>query len=76
VEVPTFEEQGGTVVVTFRAPVRPGAGWKPERDQVVTPLLDAGWLEMTISDKPRSSKQRYRTTEAGMFDLAEAEGGE
>jgi hypothetical protein len=36
VEVPTFEEQGGTAVVTFRAPVRPGAARKPERDPVGT----------------------------------------
>ncbi|HPR65304.1 MAG TPA: ATP-binding protein [Thermoanaerobaculia bacterium] len=35
------------------------------RDQVLKPLLQAGWLEMTIPDKPRSSKQRYRLTEAG-----------
>jgi ATP-dependent DNA helicase RecG len=35
------------------------------RDQVVAPLLDAGLLEMTIPDKPRSPKQRYQTTLAG-----------
>lgn len=35
------------------------------RDQVVRPLLEVGYLEMTIPDKPRSSKQRYQTTEAG-----------
>lgn len=35
------------------------------RDQVVAPLLEAGFLEMTVPDKPRSSKQQYRTTEAG-----------
>jgi len=35
------------------------------RDQVIRPLLKAGYLEMTIPDKPRSSKQRYRTTAAG-----------
>jgi ATP-dependent DNA helicase RecG len=29
------------------------------------PLLAAKWLEMTIPDKPRSSKQRYRTTDLG-----------
>jgi ATP-dependent DNA helicase RecG len=42
------------------------------RDQVVRPLVQAGWLEMTIPDKPRSSKQRYRTTDAGKQALAEA----
>jgi ATP-dependent DNA helicase RecG len=36
------------------------------RDQVIRPLLEAGYLEMTIPDKPRSSKQRYRTTAAGL----------
>lgn len=35
------------------------------RDQVLTPLLDSGWLEMTIPEKPTSSKQQYRTTELG-----------
>lgn len=36
------------------------------RDQVLNPLLDAGLLEMTVPDKPRSSRQRYRTTAAGV----------
>ncbi len=35
------------------------------RDQVVAPLLEAGLLERTIPDKPRSSKQQYRITAAG-----------
>jgi ATP-dependent DNA helicase RecG len=35
------------------------------RNQVVRPLLRAGLLEMTIPDKPRSSKQQYRTTASG-----------
>jgi ATP-dependent DNA helicase RecG len=35
------------------------------------PLLTAGWLEMMIPDKPRSSKQRYRTTELGLKMLDE-----
>ena len=41
------------------------------RDQVLRPLLDSGWVEMTIPDKPRSSKQRYRTTPAGLAALEE-----
>ena len=43
------------------------------RDQVLRPLLDAGLIEMTIPDKPRSPKQRYRTTEAGRRALEQAE---
>ena len=35
------------------------------RNQVLKPLLDAGWLEMTIPDKPTSSKQKYRLTDKG-----------
>lgn len=42
------------------------------RDQVLRHPLDAGLLEMTIPDKPRSSKQQYRTTEAGRAALATA----
>lgn len=35
------------------------------RDQVLKPLLTDGLLEMTIPDKPTSSKQRYRTSDKG-----------
>jgi len=35
------------------------------RDGIVKPLIEAGLLELTIPDKPRSRMQRYRTTEAG-----------
>ena len=41
------------------------------RNDVLKPLLETGWLEMTIPDKPRSSKQRYRTTAAGLRGLEE-----
>jgi ATP-dependent DNA helicase RecG len=41
------------------------------RDQVVRPLLDAALLELTIPGKPTSSRQRYRTTEAGARILSE-----
>jgi len=35
------------------------------RNQVLNPLIEAGLLEMTLPDKPRSSKQKYRLTEKG-----------
>lgn len=35
------------------------------RDQVLSPLLIAGMIEMTIPDKPRSSKQQYHLTDVG-----------
>ena len=35
------------------------------RDQVLTPLIELGLVEMTIPDKPRSSRQKYRLTEKG-----------
>ncbi|RLC08735.1 MAG: AAA family ATPase [Deltaproteobacteria bacterium] len=45
------------------------------RHQVLNPLLEAGLIEMTIPDKPRSSKQRYRLTERGRRILREIRGG-
>ena len=41
------------------------------RNQVLKPLLQGGWLEMTIPDKPTSSKQKYRLTDKGQQLLAE-----
>jgi len=35
------------------------------RDRYLKPALKAGLIEMTIPDKPRSSKQKYRLTEKG-----------
>ena len=35
------------------------------REAVLTPLLALDLVEMTIPDKPNSSKQRYRLTEQG-----------
>jgi hypothetical protein len=44
------------------------------RVQVLKPLLEAGLLEMTIPDKPTSSKQKYRSTEAGTSVIEKAPG--
>ena len=46
------------------------------RHQVLNPLLKTGLIEMTIPDKPRSSRQRYRITEKGRRILRETGGGE
>jgi hypothetical protein len=43
------------------------------REQVIKPLLDAGFIEMTVPEKPRSSKQRYRATARGRAWLDERE---
>jgi len=46
------------------------------RDQVIKPMLADGLLEMTIPDKPTSSRQRYRTTDKGRTLLATMAGGQ
>jgi predicted transcriptional regulator len=43
------------------------------KHQVLNPLIEAGFIEMTVPDKPRSSKQRYRTTPAGRAFIENAE---
>lgn len=40
-------------------------GWKIRtkfRQKYVTPLIDKGLLEMTVPDKPQSSKQKYKVS--------------
>ena len=110
IAVPTFEEQGGALIVTFRVPVglsappRHQVGTKlalsrhqvvvldaatdPQPlvelmrssgrsdrtkflNQVVRPLLEAGLLAMTVPDRPRSSKQKYRATDLGKSVLTQ-----
>jgi len=47
---------------------------KSFRRVYLQPALEAGWIEMTIPDKPRSSKQRYRITPLGREVLKKTEG--
>jgi len=39
-------------------------------DNYIKPLLEMGWLQQTIPDKPRSKNQKYYTTELGKKLLA------
>jgi ATP-dependent DNA helicase RecG len=41
------------------------------RLEFLVPAMEAGLVEMTIPDKPRSSKQRYRLTDLGRRSPAE-----
>ncbi len=43
------------------------------REACPIPALRAGTIEMTIQDKPRSSKQRYRLTPEGSAYLQQTE---
>ena len=45
------------------------------RKAYLRPLLEAGWLEMVIPDKPQSRLQRYRITSAGREALQKKKGG-
>ena len=47
---------------------------KHVRKTYLLPALQAGLIEMTIPDKPRSSKQRYRLTLAGRDYLNQSKG--
>ncbi|WP_332308250.1 Fic family protein [Desulfonatronovibrio magnus] len=39
------------------------------RKVYLTPTIKAGLVEMTIPDKPKSSRQKYRLTQKGMILL-------
>jgi len=46
------------------------------RNLVLNPLIEAELLEMTIPDKPSSSKQKYRVTEKGRALLIKQRNGD
>ena len=43
------------------------------RELYLRPAIAAGYIEMTIPDKPQSSKQRYRLTRLGSTAVATLE---
>lgn len=45
------------------------------RDRYLAPALGAGLIEMTIPEKPKSSKQKYRLTDTGRQVLNRMQGG-
>ena len=60
-----------------RRQIQEALGLKHEdhfRKTYLLPALQAGLIEMTIPDKPRSSKQRYRLTTAGREHLHRSKG--
>ena len=46
------------------------------RNSFIKPLLEEGFLVLTIPDKPRSRMQRYKSTGAGLAMLEKGRHGE
>jgi ATP-dependent DNA helicase RecG len=46
------------------------------REQILNPTIETHLIEITIPDKPRSSKQKYRLTEKGRALQAQLIGGD
>lgn len=76
VDAPTTEHVTGEVARLLRAldgelcrvELQERVGIRHEdhfRDAYLVPALQAGLVEMTVPDRPRSSTQRYRLTAAG-----------
>lgn len=61
--------KGEMTVLEMMAALKLG-GRRNFLERYLSPAIDAGWVEMTASDRPRSPTQRYRLTAhgAGMVD--------
>ena len=64
-EMRLLSSMSGTMT---RQEIRHALNLKPKTDikkRYLDPCLEGGWIEMTIPDKPRSPKQRFRITPVG-----------
>ncbi len=74
--VPLLEIAGDPVPIDILMKVAEHTNRTRFRKNILRPLMDADLLEMTIPDKPRSSKQKYRLMEKGRAAVRRLKGEE
>ncbi|MEO8754884.1 MAG: Fic family protein [Casimicrobiaceae bacterium] len=57
---------GDTVIAPNPPSQRASSDASGQRPMFLQPALEAGWIEMTVPDKPNSSRQQYRLSVKGV----------